>query len=30
MGVHTLKFMRVWLKQGAAWQIIAASIWQQQ
>lgn len=28
MGAHTLNFMRVWLKQGAEWQIIAASIWQ--
>jgi|SRR6478609_1730954 len=29
MGSHVLRFMRVWLKQGAEWQIIAASIWQQ-
>lgn len=26
MGAHTLDFMRVWLKQGSEWQIIAASI----
>ncbi|HYQ40495.1 MAG TPA: nuclear transport factor 2 family protein [Polyangiaceae bacterium] len=29
MGSHSLKFMRVWLKEAAAWRIIAASIWQQ-
>lgn len=28
MGTHTLNFMRVWLKQGAKWQIIAASTFQ--
>jgi hypothetical protein len=28
MGSHRLNFMRVWLKQGSKWQIIAASIWQ--
>jgi len=26
MGVDRLEFMRVWLKQGGNWQIIAASI----
>jgi hypothetical protein len=28
-GSHTLKFMRVWLKQQAQWQIIAGSVWHQ-
>jgi len=26
---HTLKFMRVWLKRGTDWQIIAGSVWHQ-
>jgi hypothetical protein len=24
---HTLKFMRVWLKRGTDWQLIAGSVW---
>jgi len=28
-GNHTLKFMRVWLKQASEWQIIAGSVWHQ-
>ena len=28
-GSHTLRFMRVWLKQASEWQIIAGSVWQQ-
>ena len=28
-GSHTLKFMRVWLKQAGEWQIIAGSVWHQ-
>jgi len=27
---HTLKFMRVWLKQAGEWQIIAGSVWHQE
>jgi uncharacterized protein (TIGR02246 family) len=26
MGKHTLRFMRVWLKKDAGWQIVAGSI----
>jgi uncharacterized protein DUF4440 len=29
-ATHTLKFMRVWLKQASEWQIIAGSVWHQQ
>ena len=28
-GTHTLKFMRVWLKQASQWKIIAGSVWHQ-
>lgn len=27
-GTHSLRFMRVWLKQANEWQIIAGSVWQ--
>jgi len=29
-ATHTLKFMRVWLKQASEWQIIAGSVWHQE